>query len=156
MKTLHCSLILFLFGLQVLIGQTSNMKLEGNITFNYTSEDLTLGVERIVNSDSYGYSGALKLAVYFSSQPYSGKGKINGTKVFEVETNKIRAGYYHGGTRLTSEWLKKPLDGEYYVTVVLLEYDQRDERYYIVYSTNFSKKANITYNSFFSNLWDVD
>lgn len=54
MKTLHCSLILFLFGLQVLIGQTSNMKLEGNITFNYTSEDLTLGVERIVNSDSYG------------------------------------------------------------------------------------------------------
>lgn len=80
MKTLHCSLILVLFGLQVLIGQTSNMKLEGNITFNYTSEDLTLGVERIVNSDSYGYSGALKLAVYFSSNLIVEKEKLMAQK----------------------------------------------------------------------------
>lgn len=136
--------LLFFFAVQSAMAQTSAMRMEGKVHFNFSHESLTLGVERIVNGDEYGVSGSLKLAVYFSKQPYSGTGTIDGIKVFEVPTYEVEAGYYHGGTELTRKWLKKPEDGMYYVTVLLLEYDQSDERYYIVSSKNFSEKASIS------------
>lgn len=149
-------IFIFLSLVKCAIGQTSAMRMEGKVHFNFSHESLTLGVERIVNGDEYGVSGSLKLAVYFSKQPYSGTGTIDGIKVFEAPTYEVEAGYYRGGVELTREWLRKPADGTYYVTVLLLEYDQRDERYYIVSSKNFSEKASISYNAFFSGYWDVD
>lgn len=150
------SFFLLFFATQSAMAQTSAMRMEGKVHFNFSHESLTLGVERIVNGDEYGVSGSLKLAVYFSKQPYSGTGTIDGIKVFEAPTYEVEAGYYRGGVELTREWLRKPADGTYYVIVLLLEYDQRDERYYIVSSKNFSEKTSISYNAFFSGYWDVD
>lgn len=144
--------LIFTFSLfsvfQSVKAQTSNISMSGNVSFNFDSDNVILKVDRIRNNEREGgNSGTLKWSVYFSKEFYSGKGQITGVKVFEQKMKSLDGGYARTDMKYDGIWLNKPQDGEYYVTICLLEYDGRDQRYYIVNSHAFDKKSIIDFNA---------
>lgn len=132
--------------------QLSDLKLSGLIRVQVDTDSVEVEVSAIKNREQSGKSGSLKLAVYATKEPYK-SGTISGTKIYESRIEQLRAGYTRN-IKLKGAMLKKPMEGRYYVTVLLLEYDGKDERYYIVanetiaHMIDFNFRTQDSYNRF--------
>lgn len=120
----------------------TNVKLEGTWKYSMDYENCKVRIsgEKIVNNESGGYSGTLKIQLRFTSEEYSG-GSIGGNIVAEYVLNPLQGGYQYSGIDQILDFIP-PETSTYYVTIALLEYI--DDNYYIISHLNFN--GQITYN----------
>lgn len=140
-RRLFLSVAAWLFSV-TLFAQTSDINMSGGVRVGWDQDYVRVSIDRIDNDDDGGRSGSLKVIVYFSPTYYS-SGRLSGVKVFEKEIERIRGGYYRTNTALAEPWLKRPEKGSYYVVVAILEYDGRDDTFYIVDSHTMSEKVDL-------------
>lgn len=114
-------------------GSSSNFSLDCPCSYDLNNGLVTLKVSKVVNNQSNTTSGSLKLKLYATKQAYNG-GSINGYVLAETNLGQLQPNtYFHSINRQPS--FNQPPDGEYYLTLVLTEYNGQD---YIVAYQKFS------------------
>jgi hypothetical protein len=74
-----------------------------------------------INHRRTGNTGGLKLAVWVTAQPYHG-GPLQGYEIGEVRKDPLKPGFNYSNVTNTAK-LVKPPPGQYYVSLVLLEFN---------------------------------
>jgi hypothetical protein len=80
----------------------------------------------------------LRLAAWACKAPYSGKGTLNGYELGHVDKKALEPGYAYTSVKNTAV-LKRPPAGNYFVTLVLEEFNGKE--YVIVASMNTDKTS---------------
>ncbi len=120
----------------------SKVKLEGNLgyTIKWGEGRVNMRVDKIINRRPNGYTGTLKLQLRMGEnkfQPGVGSSYVIGEYKFK---HQLEANEYFYDVDRTVNIVSYPPNGIYYVTMVLLEYD--DGEYYVVDYFTFKNTIN--------------
>ena len=101
--------------------QLCAQNLSGDWGYAIDGRQITLYGDKIENNNYSGRSGTLKVALWASDRQYNG-GTINGYQLYEIQLDPLDAGYYYHDISNTG-YCSYPPDGGYYLTILLLEYN---------------------------------
>ena len=159
---------IFTFSFLCIISIAANatdLSLVGSWSYEISQSNETVRVygDKIKNSSSGGHSGSIKLALYLTTSKYYG-GSISGYALGEYRFNPdyLNGGQYFYNIDKTTSFSVTPPDGDYYVTLLLLEYQSND--FYIVDYVTFNNTISfgnsggedISVRLSFSGDWSVD
>ncbi len=116
------SLLLFTFLASALAGHCTYLTLEGTVGWRTSGDYITITADQVVNNESGGASGSLRLRVWATTTPYGGgyiSGYVMGTRSFR---SVLEGGYYFYDISGTVAYHRPPA-GQYYTTMTLEEYD---------------------------------
>ena len=100
----------------------SALNLDGNWKYviDYSQNTVQIIGDNIINKESSGQSGTIKLYLYLTTTEYSG-GTINGYRLGEFNFDPLSGGYQYNNIDQTVSYDTPPA-GDYYATLVLTEY----------------------------------
>jgi hypothetical protein len=121
-------------------GDGGDLELIGKASYSISRSTVLLTASQIMNRRYDGVSGALRLELWATTEPWSGQDQIDGYQVASYDLNPLAAGYYYYNVKVKTPYNRAPR-GSYYMTLVLSEYDSGD--YYTVDYISFPKMASL-------------
>lgn len=144
MKKLNFLFLFFFTSIFLFIkAQDSDVAFVGNSSYTISSKEIKVEIQKIKNYDDEYRSGTLVLELYFSKNKYDGD-NIEGYKVAEKKLGELGSGKKFKNIEFSTPWIKVPPRGEYYVTLLLLEYGD-DDKYWIVDDVRFDNKRTVDF-----------
>lgn len=118
------------FGKVIYLAAPKTFTLSGPWTWKSSYEGGTVNMKVAkISHTRQGSTGGLRLALWATSKPYAG-GAINGYMLGSVDKKPLKPGFTYNDVDNTAK-LKRPPAGNYYVNLVLLEFNGTD---YVVMS----------------------
>nr|WP_321486265.1 zinc finger-like domain-containing protein [uncultured Draconibacterium sp.] len=152
MKTL-CLFILFAFILLPAFSQEiSDLKLleTWSYSVDWGNNNIRVKGGKIKNNDEAGSSGTIKIIIFLTTTKYDLESSPNGYIFAEYKFKPLDAGHQYYNINKTLSIRNKPQNGgNYYVTIMLLEYS--NEGYVIIDYLNF--KGYITVPNTYNDAW---
>lgn len=122
-----------------IVSGESDLGFDGQVSYFIENEKVIVEAEKILNSSNTG-SGSIKLELYATSSKYTG-GTLSGHLMGEFDFNDpLDANTHYYDIQKTDDYVQPP-DGSYYVTLLLLEYQDTD--FYIVDYITFDNQLKV-------------
>jgi len=122
-KTIITAVVAILMTISLNAQETNlGIKLSGNWSYSmdFSAQTAHITGDKIVNNAS-STSGTVKISLYLTDTKYAG-GSINGYALANNKFDQLEGGYYYHDVDKQLNFDASPPSGNYYVTLLLLEY----------------------------------
>jgi len=106
----------------------SNLKLLDSWSYNVDMANNTIRITggKIANKNTEGKSGTIKMIIYLTTSKYDSKTNQDGYILAEYKFKPLEAEHHYENIDKTLLLSNKPSDGDYYASIMILEYTNDD------------------------------